>query len=355
MSELIVAAAPIVRQADVIDRLPAEAAERLQNLRTLREQAGDLARSMSHRADAARLAFRDAEDALGRLEAAYERGGVERTTFVRDDPDPLKYMPAERKITEFQRVAPDVERMRKERSRVVRLRADWQRRQAEVEALSGVMSARGNLLTSVENYLRSLSRDAVIELDDGGAPKMPKGDITAAVEHCREQIRALREEQRDVEDAPRPASQIKEALAGHIDRMARRPDITGLMQTLAPPVMPTRRVVDLSAIMSDGGAGVVGGSLVDTAGIFAWLCRDQLIEALGELVDAEAEDDVALTDDERAARIADLKGSILEVERTEVAYLDLAAEKGAPMLPRSDTDPRAFLCLSSSLPEPRKG
>jgi len=59
-----------------------------------------------------------------------------------------------------------------------------------------------------------------------------------------------------------------------------------------------------------------------------------------------ADDEGALSDEEKREREAAILAEILEIEREEVA----AIEDGAPCALRPDCDPRAVLNLASDLP-----
>lgn len=108
------------------------------------------------------------------------------------------------------------------------------------------------------------------------------------------------------------------------------------------------------AVSTDGSTGTAVGSIVDAGALIAWLMRDQFAERLGTMIDAEAEDELALTNEERAGRLDDLARRTLEAERVEAELLHAAREAGAPVLPRPDHDVRAYLRLSSNLPAPRE-
>ncbi|MPY74709.1 MAG: hypothetical protein GEU87_10645 [Alphaproteobacteria bacterium] len=357
MSETVVAEFSALAGRDPADRLPPEAAEKLQVLRDAREQAGTLVRAESTRVHEARQEWQRARSHVVELEKAYAAGSMMRTTRIReprgDGLDDLELHPKERVLVEKISIDPDHQRLAVERSKVNRLKAALDRRQAELARQQEAMNTLGALLNACEEYLRRLPRRAVVELDDGGSTKAPKGDVAAAVEHARETLRSILEEIIDVVSAPRPSSEVKAALAQRIATMGRAPGVDSFMTGSGGIDLPTKRVQNLSAIMSDGSAGVCAGSIDDTAGLLFWLCRGQLTERLNDLVDEIVEDDCALSTEERAERLAGLKARALEVQRNEVALLEMASATGAAMLPRPDTDPRAYLGLSGDLPEPK--
>jgi hypothetical protein len=89
----------------------------------------------------------------------------------------------------------------------------------------------------------------------------------------------------------------------------------------------------------------------DTLALIGWTFRDQLIAAVEQEIDKRADDKAALTDEQRAGRLAELSGAILQSERVEVALIEQA---GGDVTYRRDTDPRALFGLAGNLPAPDK-
>src|SRR3546814_18267713 len=75
-------------------------------------------------------------------------------------------------------------------------------------------------------------------------------------------------------------------------------------------------------VNTDGTTGSGRGEMPDVVGLIAWLVGDKLIRGIDELVDAESDDSVALTAEEKTQRAAALRAKELEVERVEAAILD---------------------------------
>lgn len=326
--------------ADLADRLPEPAADRLVALRDARDAAYAALRAEQGRVDDARNEHARAALHLGQFEEAYRRGRLSRST---DRPDGGTT------------IEPDHDRIDRERRKVARLKAEHDRRRQLQKDLSERWNALARLTDRTEKYIARLPPRAVLTLDDGGRTTPPKGSIVEAVERARGHRRALLEEAADIRAAPRPRAEIVDDLAAQIDAVAAQgqPDIRALIESGHEPHWPTTSTNCLTA-NADGttGAGMV--SFTDTLALMCWLCRDQMVERMTALVAEQHDDELSLSTDERRDRLADLDRRLLEVERTEAGLLDMAAEQGAPMLPREDMDIRALLNLSSDLPKPKE-
>jgi hypothetical protein len=83
--------------------------------------------------------------------------------------------------------------------------------------------------------------------------------------------------------------------------------------------------------------------VVEKSDLIALLCwvlpKRQILAAFSRDLDAEAERPGAVTPAEREAKLADLSATLLSLERRECALLNSSDN----ILPRGDTDPRAFL------------
>jgi hypothetical protein len=100
------------------------------------------------------------------------------------------------------------------------------------------------------------------------------------------------------------------------------------------------------------GFAVVNGS--HAPALLAWLFQNQLIEKLEQEIDELADDDNALTDEQRTQREAALAAELLAAERREEALIVMAEAGGTQIMRRPYPDPRAVLELSSELPAPRR-
>ncbi len=341
------------------DRLPPQAAEKLDDLRIASQQLWDACRAETDHVREAADAYARAKTIFERLERTYREGHMQRRTRVVEHKDPeisdLEMHPRTREVREVTRVQPDNQRLDDERRKLDRLKAKRDRRIVERDRLASEADGLGALLRDVEKYLGHLPRDTAVALHGGKSPKLPKGDLSAEIEKLRRQLIALDEDSADVLAAPRPSDEIKQALGRQIDSLARRgkPSITNLMNSLHAPEFATAEC-RLGVVSGSGGTGTAFGQIVNAAALVAWLDKDRLLTALESEVDAMAEDDLALTQQERRKRLTEFAQRRLTVERTECGLIDIASERGMKILPRPDTDPRAFLNLADELPQPKE-
>lgn len=354
----ITAVASAPAQADVLDKLPPPAREKLEKLRDDLARARDIQRGASQRADEAHQEWTKARDFLNRLEIEYRAGRMTRTTTVRADHHAVPFVkrggPDERvEVREVTRIEPDDVRLESERARVARLGREHDRRRAEVNRMGETAAALGTLTRRIEDYIRALPRGVGIEIDDGGDDPI-EGDPLAAVEHCRHQLRAIVEEIADVEHAAVHSAEIRRALHEQIDGLAAtgRPNLTGLSGKRARPTLniPTAPL-NAGVVLTKGDTGFAHGQIQDAVALIAWLFGPQLKKAADALIREEADDDVALTDEERATRLADLQARRLTVERAEEAAIETAEQHGAIVLRRADADVRAVLGINGPSPK----
>lgn len=349
----------VVRNVPIQDRLPPEAAEKLDDLRIEVEQAFDAVRAESAKARELSDDYLRAQTHFDKLRHAYAAGHMQRRTIVREFKDPeladLEMHPKTSEVRETIRVEPDNKRLDDEQRKLDRLKTRRDKRIAERERLESEANQIGGLLRGCEDFLRDLPREIdVVALYDGDAPKTPKGDISAAVEKLRHQLVAIAEDVADILAAPPTSAEMKAVLKAQIEGLARRgkPDVSPLLDGLRPAKMPETQT-RTSVVTSDSNTGIGHGAVVDSAALIAWLNEDRLLAAMESEIDSAAEDCVALNREEKAKRLSDLAKKRLEVERAEVALLDMAGERGIRILPRPDCDPRAYLNLADELPEPR--
>jgi hypothetical protein len=77
--------------------------------------------------------------------------------------------------------------------------------------------------------------------------------------------------------------------------------------------------------------------------ILAWLQKEALIKRLDAEIDAEADDDAALTHEARQQREAEVQGDLLDIERQEAALVWRGMDERLPVEHRSDSSPLAIL------------
>lgn len=309
-------------EADIADRLPGPAAQKLRKLRDAAESARALV-SVPYltmkEANAQRVALQSRIDELvGRRQ-------------LRDN-DPLVVS---------------------ERDTLTKLTEKSKALSAEAEARRERASQLAHLVRACEEYAEALPRSRPIDLAPAvPAPKATKpiGEMVGAI---RERLDRHRKEIAAAINAPVPAAEAKRRAAAFVQGMAANgaPDVIGLLEggAIEFPMVDTGPV----AVASNRGAGFAQGTRqVDTLAVFAWLHRDQLIAALHAEIDDNADDAGALSDKDRADKIAKAKAAMLADERAEETLITLGEAQGLNILRRENADPRAVLGLADSAPPP---
>lgn len=232
----------------------------------------------------------------------------------------------------------------KHEENVARLRDQANTHSARVGAL-------GSLISSLKSYLRS-GLGPITELPVLPKVALRKGETFAdGVERCRRRVRELDADAHMIKSSPWPSDLARERARSEIAQLVSQcePSVSALIET------------------QNGGIGWpgsysqtiwIGGRTVDAPSkdelwrCLPWLLKDQLIAGVERLIDDQADDKNALTDEQRTAKLATIAADKLAVEYEEVGYLDVLNSTTMSTLPRVDCDPRAFLLLSGDMPPP---
>lgn len=236
------------------------------------------------------------------------------------------------------------------RQKLARLTTDLERLTERRDARGHRGGELGRMIEISERYLAA-NAFAPFSL----VPVKSKGTLDAA----RKEIARLRADLQEINAAPIPSKQVKAAMRAEIDRLADRgrPDMFGAVEHgngIGWPKLTQTVQTQFMTVFTPGqdGSGQVRGRATsegpDTLSLMAWLHKDALLAALDREVDEMADDAAALSDEERAAKIAKTKAALLIAERNEVALIDESGE----ITYRPDTDPRALLGIDG--PEPRE-
>lgn len=224
------------------------------------------------------------------------------------------------------------------------------------EAHSADAGPRANLLRDVKDWIRSVApnHDLVdIELID---MKLGRGEPTptTAVEKARRRLRELSADANRISSSPFPSSYCKAVAAAYLDKIAAAPIVTNLIEhggglfvdgklVEEPIIFGTKQV--RGEVGTVAGAGASLSDVPDAVGLVAFVCRDLLLARIGELIDAEAEDRIALTHEQRRERLATIAADRERVELEESYWLWQAFAAGKTIEPRSEMDVSAFLMV----------
>jgi hypothetical protein len=216
---------------------------------------------------------------------------------------------------------------------------------------------RDNLSRYVENRLAGFE---VIEAPLMPPPSLKKGETVGdAVERVRQEIGRLHDDVAAARAAPWPSSAAKAKVRQQISALVERgrPNLLVLLEghrrefqfatRLAPPVLVRG--------FQESGAGVTeAGEQFDSEATLAWLFEEALIQKLDKEIERVSDDASALSDERRAAKIAELAAKTLAAERLEEALIMQGEAMGQPIQRHAAADARAVLSLSDSMPPPQR-
>jgi hypothetical protein len=305
---------------DVLELLPPAAQERL---RKLRQRAADAHRLIPafedvHEAGTARVS---AETALRRLTDHPQDGGL---GFREDNRTVIAAQRTLDKATDEFRRLQELQQVRS---------TQWQTASAALQA--------------VESWLRNgrpgNCQLAAVETEP---VKLLKGEgLVDAIERVRRRGRELKADLHRIESAPFPSSHAKQKMRAQIEALAARgaPDVSVLLENDREIVWPTQRLQ--SQVFNTPDRALAFSEMPDTVALFAWLHRDALTAALDREIASTADDDGALTREQRQQREAETMGDLLDIERQEAALVWRGQSEGLPCEHRADCNPLALLGL----------
>lgn len=292
------------------ERLPKEAREKLRALRA----SVDVARAY---VDAPSKRYHELREAKGRIDLRLAE--LRRNYALRED-------------------APQVVEAREKLAVIER---ETSEAQSQLNERRGPATDAGRLLNRVERYI---STAGALEPSALAEARIGKGQtIFDAIEAARDRIDDLRSQLDAARAAPLPSDEAKTIARKNIERLADLgaidfdPCVTHGGLPIYPSFSPTR---------------MESRTVIDAAAILHWLLKDQLIERAEKEIDLIADDDFALSTEQRHERIKTLKREILDAERLEETLLEKAAATGIPVARRPNADPRAVLGVEG--PEPKE-
>lgn len=225
---------------------------------------------------------------------------------------------------------------------------------ARAEKHGAMAGPRASLLRDAKDWIRKAAagHDLVdIAMVD---VKLAKGEASpaTAVDRLRRRLRELSADQRRIEASPFPSSYCKAVAAAYLDKIAAAPIVTNLIehgaglvvdgQPIEPPItFPTKMMQ--ARVDTSTGPGIATGEVPDVVGLVAFVCRDLLLAKVGELIDLEAEDKIALTHEQRREQLAVIASDRERAEFEEGYWLWQAFAAGDVVEARSDMGVAAFL------------
>lgn len=243
-------------------------------------------------------------------------------------------------LSTLQRLTSGTERDLKEidaaESELKAVRAEIERISQQTANRQGRMQATGDLVRSIENWLKRQGPDAQFRAVPVKVPPDAAKNLPAAIAAKRAAIDEAQGELARIRRAPRTAAELKADIRQRIAAMAEkgRARVYGAAQgELRIDLMP-------STLAGDTLGQMFNRPVVEN--MMAWLHRDALIKALEAEIDA-AELSGAVSAEDKARAEQELPPKILLLEREEEALIEAALDTGLPVERRGSVSPAAIL------------
>ena len=308
----------LARTGDEADLLPQQAADRLREARQHRDDQHALIRAAVEETHMLRTEIGEHRARLSRLRAPRGIGG-------HDLPE-------------------DDLRVVDEQRRLDRKVGELRRCDELIEERGARWNILSTLVRSAENWIRNVPAGTAIVMHPPMEAELKKGeDLPNAIERYRDRGRGLESSLHRIRSSSWPSVGVKEQARELIDQLAGggAPRVDQAIAHGGQISFPTRSY-QVKIFNADPSA-VGFAELPDVLGLFAWLHRDALIEALNRAIDQAADDTNALAAEQRQKAEAQILDDLLSVQRQEVELVWRAQVGGSTIMQRPDIDPRALL------------
>ena len=188
-------------------------------------------------------------------------------------------------------------------------------------------SAASAVLNAVEGWLRTGIPDGYLLAPVADPPLseiLKKGErIDDAIARLERRCRELAADRHRISSSPYPSAVAKQKAAEQINALAdaAAPYCTGTLEFLDDVRFSEKQVTStVYNIENARGAPVAISTQTDAVGLLCWLMRDVLIEKLHREIDQDADDQNALSAEQRAEQLSQIDADLLATER-EVACL----------------------------------
>jgi len=227
-----------------------------------------------------------------------------------------------------------------------------------------VAGPRAELLRNIDTWLRATAANHAFADIEPEPVKLLKGEqIPAGIDRHRRRLRELDADALRINSAPFPSSYAKSIAAAHINKLAdaATPIVTNLIEhggglivdgvMVEPPIVFATKMVK-AEVDTATGRGIAIGEHVDTVGLLAWLFKDQMLARIGEAIDAEAEDKIALSHEQRAEQLATIASDrqAVEFDETQLLWAGFGTTEA-----RADMTPTAYLLVKPVTKAARPG
>ena len=194
---------------------------------------------------------------------------------------------------------------------------------------------QANLVANLKHWLSRASGTYEMAKPSSAKPEAAKVTLAQAVSNLRAQIKALAAERVKVLQAALPLADIKKQASAYVadQRERGRPKIT----------FDHGRPFQARFDSSVEGAWT---AKLDIGAALAWLDPNAFEKRLHADIERLPQPTLAMSADERAAKLLELEAELLARERDEETLIELAEEQGAAIARRLDADPRAVLGIA---------
>jgi len=188
--------------------------------------------------------------------------------------------------------------------------------------------------SAVRRWLSMLPANAVLS-DAKRAKVRPKGDESyqTAIDRVRREIAGLISERFRVEQAGLPLEEIRAKARDWVARCAK---------TARPRITATHNEFAISFDVFDERASV---PLHDMAAIMAFLYPERFLKRIDDVIEQMPKPTLAMTAEQKAKRLREIKDSLLLLENEEETLISLAEEQGQIIARRATASPAAILGL----------
>lgn len=201
---------------------------------------------------------------------------------------------------------------------------------------------QANLVANIKHWLSRAAGTYEMARPSRATPEA-KMTPAQAVSSVRAQIKVLAAERVRVLQAALPAADVKRQASAYVAAQRER----GRPKISFDHGQPFKAQFDTSV----EGAWT---AKLDIGAALAWLDPDAFEKRLHEDIDRLPKPALALSADQRAAKLRELEAELLARERDEEALIEHAEEQGAAVPRRLEADPRAVLCIvSPSVKKPK--
>jgi hypothetical protein len=316
-----------IGQRDLTLKLPPEAKKRYSEIADRVDDLRAVIRSISDKRDEAHQLYSDAEQRFRSLTDPMTAMRFSNEVVAEDHPSAIDA----------------AGKMKRHRAEVDRLRELYEQRNAEADPLRAALGR-------IDSYLAYLGADDELKPYKASTPATKgKSNISAELEKLRDAIARGRADLHRVRSAPLPSAKAKAQATAAIEMLAARGtvDVMGLISHGDPIRWPEVTLrADIHAAADTAVSAIGFTQSTDALGMLAWVFRDQLINAINKEIDLLANDDEALTDEQRRAREQKLAAEILDLEQKECRLIEQLGDLSF----RPDADPRAILGIDARAP-----